>query len=278
MRLSGRGALFIAGMEGTVLHPYNDPAGYATIGIGHLLHKSPVTKADKLRWRRFKAQDAIALLRRDVASCEAAVNRVKVKLTQDQFDALVSFVFNVGIGAFTESTLLRELNAGHYNAAADQLLRWDKAGGRHLPGLTSRRIAERKLFLGRHPMSKPKRITLPRNWWKRWVFGDVDCNRDLLVALARLGKAHKVRIFVRSGRRSRAEQEVLYARYRRYGHPLAARPGTSRHETGRAADCQVNGKNLGDRFSRAELRKYGLVLPVVGESWHAELRGQPARR
>ena len=271
MRLSSKGALFIAGMEGCVLHPYDDPAGYATIGIGHLLHKSRVTMADKLKWRGFKQKDALELLRRDVASCEAAANRVKVKLTQDQFDALVSFAFNVGVGAFMESTLLKKLNAGKYTEAADQLLRWDRAGGRSLPGLTSRRIAERKMFLGRHPMAKPKKVTLPRNWWKRWVYGDVDCDRELLVALARLGKAHKVRIFVRSGRRSRAEQVVLYRRYQQYGHPLAAKPGTSRHETGHAADCQVNGRNLGDHFSRAELRKHGIVLPVPGESWHAEL-------
>ena len=57
MRLSSKGALFIAGMEGCVLHPYDDPAGYATIGIGHLLHKSRVTMADKLKWRGFKQKD-----------------------------------------------------------------------------------------------------------------------------------------------------------------------------------------------------------------------------
>jgi lysozyme len=72
---------------------------------------------------------------------------VKVKLTQGEYDALVSFVFNVGAGALASSKLLRELNAHHRTKAADQLLRWTKAGGRDLPGLVRRRRAERGRFL-----------------------------------------------------------------------------------------------------------------------------------
>ncbi len=72
---------------------------------------------------------------------------VTVDLDQDQFDALVSFTFNLGAGNLQSSTLLKLLNQGEYTQAADQFLRWNKAGGRVLPGLTRRREAERALFL-----------------------------------------------------------------------------------------------------------------------------------
>jgi D-alanyl-D-alanine carboxypeptidase len=84
-------------------------------------------------------------------------------------------------------------------------------------------------------------------------------------------------VFVRSGARSRHEQEILYARFLRDGHPLTAKPGTSRHETGKAADCQIvdphgNHANIGDNEkARAALRRRGLCLPVAGEKWHVEV-------
>ena len=74
-------------------------------------------------------------------------NLVKVKLTQGQFDALVSFAYNLGARALSTSTLLQKLNAGDYTGAADEFPRWNKAGGKVLPGLTWRREAERALFL-----------------------------------------------------------------------------------------------------------------------------------
>jgi lysozyme len=77
---------------------------------------------------------------------------VKVEITQSMFDALVSFTYNVGLGSLRRSTLLRKLNEGNIQAAADQLLRWNRARGRVLPGLTRRRVAERELFL-REPWS-----------------------------------------------------------------------------------------------------------------------------
>lgn len=119
---------------------------------------------------------------------------------------------------------------------------------------------------------------LPAHSWKQFVYGDIDVERPLLVALAEvareIGPAFKV--FVRSGKRSRAEQQVLYAKYLRYGQPPTARPGTSRHETGRAADCQLvfpNGaqQNIGTGpGARAALKRHGLCLPVPGETWHVE--------
>ncbi len=88
------------------------------------------------------------LLKQDLAVFESGVNNlVKVELKQCQFDALVSFSFNVGIGAFSTSTLLKKLNQKAYGEAANQFLRWNKAGGKILAGLTRRREAEKSLFL-----------------------------------------------------------------------------------------------------------------------------------
>jgi lysozyme len=82
-----------------------------------------------------------------VRKFEAGVKRlVKVPLAQGQFDALVSFSFNVGLGALGSSTLLRKLNAGDYRGAAAEFPRWNKAGGKVYEGLTRRRAAERSLF------------------------------------------------------------------------------------------------------------------------------------
>lgn len=132
--------------EGEILKVYLDPIGLPTVGVGHLLIGQEkkdfpvgtrITKAQSREW-----------LRKDIAKSERAVHeRVKVPLTQNQFDALVSFVFNVGIGAFGRSTLLKKLNAKDYKGAADSMLAWVNAGGRKLPGLVTRRKAERKLFL-----------------------------------------------------------------------------------------------------------------------------------
>jgi GH24 family phage-related lysozyme (muramidase) len=148
MRLSRAGAELIARFEGFVRRPYNDAAGHATIGFGHLLHHGPVTPADRERWGTISRDRGLTLLSEDAREAARAVERgVRVPLTQEQFDALVSFVFNVGVGAFASSTLLRRLNAGDRPGAADELLRWSRAGGRVLEGLLNRRRAERALFL-----------------------------------------------------------------------------------------------------------------------------------
>ncbi len=87
------------------------------------------------------------MLARDVVAAERAVARlVKVELTQGQFDALVNFCFNLGAGRLASSTLLRCLNAGRYDAAAEQLLLWDQAGGRVNLGLKARREAALRLW------------------------------------------------------------------------------------------------------------------------------------
>ncbi|MNP56642.1 Lysozyme RrrD [compost metagenome] len=88
------------------------------------------------------------LLKQGVMQYEKGVEQsVVVLFTQEQFDALVSFTYNLGINALKGSTLLRKLNSGDYEGAADEFLKWNKAGGKILSGLTRRREAERMLFL-----------------------------------------------------------------------------------------------------------------------------------
>lgn len=149
--LSRQGALFIGRFEGWRDRPYNDPVGYATIGYGHLLHRSRVTAKDEQKWGKITHDRGLALLQQDAEACAASIrNHVKVKINQAQFDALVSFAFNCGVGGFEQSTLLKKLNRGEKSGAANELMRWDSAGGHHIPGLTARRRAERLLFLTGH--------------------------------------------------------------------------------------------------------------------------------
>lgn len=127
--------------EGLRLEAYlPTPNDVWTIGYGHT---HTTTKG-----MRITEAQAEKLLYRDLAWAEDAVNDfVSVPLTQDQFDALVSFVFNVGAGAFVKSTLLRLLNSGDYKGAAQQFLRWNRQKGKVLNGLTRRRQEEMELFL-----------------------------------------------------------------------------------------------------------------------------------
>lgn len=137
------GINLIKEFEGFRSNAYPDPAtGGApwTIGYG-------TTKGVKKGMTVTQAQ-AEQLLRDDVKVFEEAVRKaVKVPLTQNQFDALVSFTYNVGPGNMTTSTLIKLINLKEYKSAAEQFLRWNKAAGKVMAGLTRRREAERKLFL-----------------------------------------------------------------------------------------------------------------------------------
>ena len=127
--------------EGLRLEAYLCPAGVLTIGYGH-------TGSDVREGSRVSREEAENLLTRDLERFEKDILKmVKVELTQNQFDALVSFTYNVGSGALKTSTLLKKLNAGNYMEAADEFLKWTKAGGKELPGLVKRRRTERALFL-----------------------------------------------------------------------------------------------------------------------------------
>lgn len=137
----------ICRFEGFSARPYLCPAGVPTIGYGSTRYADGrrVTRLD----RAITEPEARRLLAATLQQFEQGVHAaVRVTLSQHQFDALVSFAYNVGLEAFRGSTLVRRLNAGEYAAAAEQLLAWDKAGGKVLAGLTARRKAERALFVG----------------------------------------------------------------------------------------------------------------------------------
>lgn len=143
MRLSPAGLALLKQSEGFRSHVYRDVNGLATIGYGHRLLRAE-SYPDGI-----DEDEASELLLRDVLIAEQAVNRlVKVRLTQGQFDALVDFCFNLGAGRLASSTLLKILNGGRYEDAADQLLRWDIAGGQVNAGLKTRREAEFALWTG----------------------------------------------------------------------------------------------------------------------------------
>ena len=144
MKTSQRGIDLIKQFEGLELEAYQDIAGIWTIGYGHIETARP--------GMRITEREAEALLQRDLKPREQAVSRiVSVPLNQNEFDALVSFVYNVGIEGFRRSTARRRLNSGDRVGAADALTWWNKAtvGGvlREVTGLTRRRASERALFL-----------------------------------------------------------------------------------------------------------------------------------
>ncbi len=145
MRTSESGINLIKRFEGLELEAYQDIAGIWTIGYGH-------TGEDVQPGMKISERDAEELLKRDLKPREQAVDSAtKVPLNQNEFDALVSFVYNVGVGAYRSSTALKRLNKGDRVGAADALTWWNKAtvGGvlREVLGLTRRRAAERALFL-----------------------------------------------------------------------------------------------------------------------------------
>ncbi|MGA2673515.1 MAG: lysozyme [Terracidiphilus sp.] len=141
MEFSAAGMELLKRSEGFRARTYLDVAGIPTIGYGHRL-----LPAESFPDGIEEAQ-AARMLAVDVRLAEFAVQRlVRVPLTQGQFDALVDFVFNLGAGRLADSTLLKELNAGQYDTAQGQLLRWDHAGVQENSGLKARREAEFQLW------------------------------------------------------------------------------------------------------------------------------------
>ncbi|MGV3346257.1 lysozyme [Enterobacteriaceae bacterium LUAb1] len=139
MNISQNGVALIKQFEGCSLSSYLCPAGICTIGYGHTAGVSDGEKITQCR--------ADELLDGDLKVAEADVNRlVTVPLRQGQFDALCSFVFNLGAGDLAGSTLLKKLNSGDTAGASDEFCKWVHGGGKVLPGLVKRREAERELF------------------------------------------------------------------------------------------------------------------------------------
>jgi len=154
-----QGLKFISTWEGCVLRPYNDSSGYATVGIGHLLHRSPVTISDvdhfaayrglngKAKPHPFSQADALELLASDVAWVQRDILAyIKPRLGPHHFDALADLVFNCGPAPLT-ADVGRLYNQQNFDGAADALLQWDHSAGVVVDGLLRRREAEKQLIL-----------------------------------------------------------------------------------------------------------------------------------
>jgi lysozyme len=141
MKLSLAGQRLIEQFEGRKNLAYLDGGGVWTIGIGHTKGVCRGLTATNAQIDEWFAQD--------ISMTVAGVNKaVTVPLTQNQFDALVSLAFNIGVDAFSKSTLVRKLNSGDNDGAAAQFLRWNQDNGKVVAGLTNRREAEADHFTG----------------------------------------------------------------------------------------------------------------------------------
>jgi len=144
MKTSANGRKEIALREGNILKTYKDSVGVLTIGVGHT---SAAGLPKVTAGMTITAAESDEILSRDLGAVEKEIDKlVKVPLTQNQFDALVSLVFNIGGTAFKNSTLLRKLNAKDYAGAAEQFLVWSRAGNLKTL-LLPRRKKERLQFL-----------------------------------------------------------------------------------------------------------------------------------
>ena len=146
MKVSEQCIKMIKHHEGVRTKPYQDPIGLWTVGVGHLIEDGK--KLPKEWNRELTDEEVDALLYKDLERFEIGVKRLtKVALSQSQFDALVSFSFNVGLGNLQSSTLRSKLNREDYEGASNEFPKWRRAGGKILKGLVKRRADEKALFL-----------------------------------------------------------------------------------------------------------------------------------
>lgn len=139
--ISNKGTDLIRNFEGFRSHAYQDVTGVWTIGYGHTKNVQPTDV--------ISAAQGYSMLRNELIEYENYVNTlVKVPLYQHQFDALVSWTYNLGPTNLKNSTLLEVLNKGRYDLVPDEIRRWNRAGGKELEGLTRRREAEALMFAG----------------------------------------------------------------------------------------------------------------------------------
>jgi lysozyme len=158
--LSIEGLKLIKEFEGLRLKAYLDPVNIPTIGIGTTIYPTGI---------KVKLGDTITekqaeeFLLHDLEVFHSCLKRaITAPVTQNQADALLSWCYNVGCGAATGSTLIKKHNAGDFKGAAEEFLRWNKAGGKVLPGLTRRREAERKLYLTSVVSGEPAKILISK--------------------------------------------------------------------------------------------------------------------
>ena len=146
MRMSAAGLAVVKEFEGLKLTAYKCPAAVWTVGYGHTSAAgNPIVTPDLV----ISNAEAEQILERDMVQYEDGVRKfVKVELTQNQFDALVDFAYNAGVGALQKSTLLKKVNAGKFDEVPAEFMKWTKGGGKELPGLVRRRRAEVKLWRG----------------------------------------------------------------------------------------------------------------------------------
>lgn len=142
MKISDNGIALIKKFEGCKLVAYRDSVGIPTIGIGH-------TRGVKMGMK-ITEQQAEDFLREDISLCEKVLNNIKCTFTQNEYDALCSWVFNLGVGNFTKSTMYKRILSNvSKDSVTDEMVKWVYAGGRSLLGLKRRRVAEANVFIGR---------------------------------------------------------------------------------------------------------------------------------
>lgn len=143
MQTSSVGLKLIKQFEGFSAVPYLCPAGWWTIGYGHVIRPFERSKLQFV-----ESEQAERLLAEDIQSAEVGIARlIKAPVNQHQYDALVSFTYNVGVAGLQRSTLRRVVNRGDHEAVPGELMRWVWGGGRKLPGLARRRLAEGNLYI-----------------------------------------------------------------------------------------------------------------------------------
>ena len=148
MKVSDKLIKLLRHHEGVRNKPYQCPAKLWTVGIGHLIGDGKTLPPE---WNKtFTNEEIDAILKRDLNRFELGVHKMlpNVRLRQHEFDSLVSFCFNLGLGCFQRSTIRQALLRGDKEAAMESLVKYCRAGGKILKGLQNRRLDERKLFLG----------------------------------------------------------------------------------------------------------------------------------
>ena len=146
MNVSKAGILLIKHHEGVRSRPYRCPAGLWTVGVGHLIGDGKLLPES---WNRpFLQEEIDKILKSDLRRFELGLTKLlpNIPLKQNEFDALVSFCFNLGLGCFQRSTIRQALLRGNKEAAMESLVKYCRAGGKILKGLQTRRLDEKALF------------------------------------------------------------------------------------------------------------------------------------